>query len=182
MFFAPPGTGRGIFRISHWCGSTRSLPPWGRRLSEARSDEVPAVQIRRRAALEGTACCTSPGPRGATLPKGEGQRVKKLKISDRRGRRPRRPGGKTLRFLMVFGEFATFAWGPSGTPAPTNRFIDSLTLPKGEGIDYFFWASIFSASSVRYIHRSVFCSSRASRSVSSSWSCWSLTKSAPAAS
>ena len=27
---------------------------------------------------------------------------------------------------MVFGEFATFACGPSGTPAPTNRFIDSL--------------------------------------------------------
>ena len=65
MIFAPPGTGRGIFRISHWCGSTRSLPPWGRWPSEARSDEVPAVRIRRRAALEGTACCTSPGPCGA---------------------------------------------------------------------------------------------------------------------
>ena len=33
-------------------------------------------------------------------------------------------------------------------------------------IDYFFCASIFSASSVRYIHRSVLCSSWASRSVS----------------
>ena len=55
-----------------------------------------------------------------------GQCVEKVQIRDRRGRRPRRPGGKTLRFLMVFGEFATFACGPSGTPAPTNRFIDRL--------------------------------------------------------
>ena len=54
------------------------------------------------------------------------QCVKKVKIRNRRGRRPRRPGGKPLCFLMVFGEFATFAWGPSGTSAPTNRFIDSL--------------------------------------------------------
>ena len=56
------------------------------------------------------------------------QFVEKVQIRDRRGRRPRRPGGKTLRFPMVFGEFGTFACGPSGTPAPTNRFIDSLFL------------------------------------------------------
>ena len=62
------------------------------------------------------------------------QFVEKVQIRDRRGRRPRRPGGKTLRFLMVFGEFATFAWGPSGTPAPTNRFIDSLSAVASNGV------------------------------------------------
>ena len=53
------------------------------------------------------------------------------------------------------------------------------TMPHGLEGHYFLWASIFSASSVRYIHRSVLYSSLASRSVSSSWSCCSFTKSAP---
>ena len=71
---------------------------------------------------------------------------------------------------------------PHSSPDPFGA-----TLSPGEGFSppgafYFFCASIFSASSVRYIHRSVLCSSFASRSVSSSWSCWSLTKSAPQAS
>ena len=40
--------------------------------SVAGADEVTAVRIRRKVEIEGTAFCTSPGPFGATLPKGEG--------------------------------------------------------------------------------------------------------------
>ena len=50
----------------------------------------------------------------------------KVQNSNCRGRRPRRPSSKTLRFLSASGEFVTFQNGPSRAPAPTKRFFDSL--------------------------------------------------------
>ena len=44
----------------------------------------------------------------------------KVRVSNRRGRRPRRPGGKLFRFLPASGEFVTVQNGPSRTPAPTK--------------------------------------------------------------
>ena len=61
------------------------------------------------------------GPKAALL-----ERVKKVRISNRRGRRPRRPGSKIVRFLSTSGEFVIFQNGPSRAPAPTKRFFDSL--------------------------------------------------------
>ena len=51
--------------------------------------------------------------------------VKKVRISNRRGRRPRRPGGKIPCDFDAFGEFATFPSGSSRGPTPTYRFLNS---------------------------------------------------------
>jgi len=69
----------------------------------------------------------TPAVHSTARPRRGRQRVKKVRNSNCRGRRPRRPGGKILRFLSNFGEFITFQNGPSKAPAPTKGFFDSLS-------------------------------------------------------
>ena len=52
--------------------------------------------------------------------------VKKVRIPNCRGRRPRRPCGTILRDFDVFGESATFSGGSSRGPTPTYWFFDKL--------------------------------------------------------
>ena len=54
------------------------------------------------------------------------QRIEKVRILNRRGRRPRRPGGRNLPIYTILGEIAIFSNGSSGRPTPTYRFFYSL--------------------------------------------------------
>ena len=74
---------------------------------------------------------------------------KKSRSHMRRGRRPRRPGGKTPRSSLLIGGYEASGIRAVGAPAPTGAFFDTMKPPPGwaaAGVHFFqkgffFWGA-----------------------------------------